>query len=104
MNCKNCNQPIKQPAKGRRRRYCSTACRRAIEFAIRRLDRHLHRLEENEEQIRRHIELGLLKRDDGKLKYIYWQGDQATDALASSQSEIEAKRAEMLAFIQSTED
>jgi hypothetical protein len=46
MNCRKCGAPIRNVATtGRPRRFCSLACRRAAEVAVRRLDRNLEALE-----------------------------------------------------------
>jgi hypothetical protein len=46
--CLTCRAPLERPARpaaGRPPRYCSTACRRAAEYELRRLQRFLERLE-----------------------------------------------------------
>jgi hypothetical protein len=40
-----CGKPLSKPATGRPPSYCSTTCRRATEFEIRRCERRLERLE-----------------------------------------------------------
>ena len=44
--CVKCSGPVPQATTGRPRRYCSVACRRAIEFELRRIERRLERLED----------------------------------------------------------
>ncbi len=41
-----------KPATGRPPSYCSTACRRAAEYELKRLQRHLERLETEGEELR----------------------------------------------------
>jgi hypothetical protein len=43
--CRKCSAPVLDPDVGRPRDYCSTACRRLVEFEIRRLTRQLEALE-----------------------------------------------------------
>ena len=50
--CVKCGISLTKPAAGRPPRYCSTACRRAAEHEIRRLNRHLERLETEAEGLR----------------------------------------------------
>lgn len=46
-SCLKCGGPLPAPAgTGRPRRFCSTGCRRGAEYELRRLQRHLERLEE----------------------------------------------------------
>ena len=52
--CRICSAPLARPATGRPPRYCSTTCRRAAEYAIKRLNRHLERLEWERDTLRRH--------------------------------------------------
>ena len=47
--CLKCRTPLTPTAVGRPSRYCSTGCRRAAEFELRRLQRHLERLERQRE-------------------------------------------------------
>ena len=57
--CIKCCKPLEKPATGRPPRYCSRACRRAAEYEIRRLNRHLGRLETEREELRHsRIKLG----------------------------------------------
>ncbi len=52
QKCK-CGKPLEQPAgAGRPPTYCGTACRRAAEFEIRRLDKLLARLEDRLSELR----------------------------------------------------
>lgn len=47
MTCVKCRlAEVPANEKGRPNVYCSTVCRRAAEFEVRRIDRHLMRLEE----------------------------------------------------------
>ena len=43
--CRKCGNALEQPATGRPKIYCGTACRRSAELEITRLGRHLERLE-----------------------------------------------------------
>ena len=43
--CLKCGEPLQQPATGRPAVYCSTGCRRAAEYELRRLQRHLEAVE-----------------------------------------------------------
>jgi hypothetical protein len=43
--CIRCAAPVTKPATGRPPTYCSTTCRRAAEFELRRCERRLERLE-----------------------------------------------------------
>jgi hypothetical protein len=53
MKCRKCRiSEVEQSAKGRPKEYCSTACRRAAEFEIRRLDRRLGKLEDRDSELR----------------------------------------------------
>ena len=45
-SCKSCGKRIALKARGRPSDYCSTACRRASEFEIRRLNTRIARLED----------------------------------------------------------
>ena len=51
LKCRKCGTPLAKPATGRPPRYCSTGCRRAAEYEIRRLNRHLERLESDRETL-----------------------------------------------------
>ena len=53
-HCRICAAPLARPATGRPPRYCSTTCRRAAEYAIKRINRHLERLEYQRDQQRRY--------------------------------------------------
>ena len=43
--CLKCRTPLTPTAAGRPPSYCSTGCRRAAEYELRRIQRHLERLE-----------------------------------------------------------
>jgi hypothetical protein len=43
--CLKCDEPLQQPTTGRPALYCSTGCRRAAEYELRRLQRHLEAIE-----------------------------------------------------------
>jgi hypothetical protein len=43
--CSKCRTPLRPRAAGRPPSYCSTGCRRAAEYELRRIQRHLERLE-----------------------------------------------------------
>jgi hypothetical protein len=43
--CLMCHGPLERPETGRPPSYCSTSCRRAAEYELRRLQRRLERLE-----------------------------------------------------------
>jgi len=45
--CVACAGPVTQPATGRPAKFCSTACRRAADLEVRRLDRRLSTAEDN---------------------------------------------------------
>ena len=47
--CSKCRTPIKPVGVGRPPSYCSTGCRRAAEYELRRIQRHLERLEARRE-------------------------------------------------------
>ena len=47
--CLKCRTPIKPVGVGRPPSYCSTGCRRAAEYELRRIQRHLERLEARRE-------------------------------------------------------
>ena len=44
--CIKCHEPLRQPATGHPRWYCSPACRRSGEFEIRRIQQRLQKLED----------------------------------------------------------
>ena len=48
MTCRKCGREVPQPAgdRGRPRSYCSTGCRRAMEYELRRLQKALEGVEE----------------------------------------------------------
>ena len=50
--CLKCGDPLTKPATGRPPRYCSAPCRRLAEYEIKRLQRHLQRLETEREELR----------------------------------------------------
>lgn len=45
MRCIKCGAPLAQPDTGRPKTYCSTVCRRAAEFEIRRIVRRIETME-----------------------------------------------------------
>jgi hypothetical protein len=47
--CVKCERPLKPTGGGRPPTYCSTGCRRAAEYELRRIQRHLERLEAQRE-------------------------------------------------------
>ena len=47
--CLKCRKPLKPTGVGRPPSYCSTGCRRAAEYELRRIQRHLERLEAQRE-------------------------------------------------------
>jgi hypothetical protein len=47
--CVKCERPLKPTGVGRPPSYCSTGCRRAAEYELRRIQRHLERLEAQRE-------------------------------------------------------
>ena len=47
--CLKCRAPLTPTAAGRPPSYCSTGCRRAAEYELRRIQRHLERLEAQRE-------------------------------------------------------
>ena len=47
--CLKCRTPLTPTAVGRPPSYCSTGCRRAAEYELRRIQRHLERLEAQRE-------------------------------------------------------
>ncbi len=51
-HCIKCKAPITQKTGGRKRLYCGRACRGAAAYEIRRLGRHLERLEVSASQLR----------------------------------------------------
>lgn len=53
--CRICGEPLSQPTTGRSRRYCSTTCRRAAEYQLKRLNEHLTRLEWQRDALRRRL-------------------------------------------------
>ncbi|MGB5409333.1 MAG: hypothetical protein WBN08_20625 [Thiogranum sp.] len=53
LTCRKCGNALQQPATGRPPTYCSKACRRAAEYEITRINRHLEKLES--ERIRLNI-------------------------------------------------
>src|SRR5215218_7948151 len=55
-SCAKCSSPLSQPARGRPKRYCSTACRRAAEFELRRVQKALTTAENEAEAARRTVE------------------------------------------------
>jgi hypothetical protein len=57
--CLMCGAPL-PPAKptGRPARYCSTTCRRAAEYALRRTNAHLQRAEMQRDSIQRSLDCG----------------------------------------------
>ena len=50
--CLKCGKPLEKSAAGRPPSYCSRACRRAAEYELKRLQRHLERLETEREELR----------------------------------------------------
>jgi hypothetical protein len=54
--CVKCGVILPPKGVGRPPRYCSTACRRTAEYELRRLQRHLERLEDEERQLDRQID------------------------------------------------
>lgn len=48
-NCRICGTPLEQPARGRKRVYCGSLCRRKRERLIARLRRVLRRMEQRAE-------------------------------------------------------
>ena len=50
--CVKCNRPLQRQATGRPASYCSTACRRAAEFEVRRLAAAIERLEGEASHVR----------------------------------------------------
>lgn len=46
MACLVCRKPLERPEVGRPPSYCSTSCRRAAEYELRRLQRRLQALED----------------------------------------------------------
>lgn len=48
-NCRICGTPLKQPARGRKRVYCGSLCRRKRERLLARLRRVLRRMEQRAE-------------------------------------------------------
>jgi hypothetical protein len=50
--CVRCAAPLAKPATGRPPSYCSTTCRRAAEFELRRCERRLERLEAKASDLR----------------------------------------------------
>jgi hypothetical protein len=49
--CVKCERPLKPTGVGRPPSYCSTGCRRAAEYELRRIQRHLERLEAQRESL-----------------------------------------------------
>lgn len=45
LKCKKCGNAMEPPETGRPPTYCSKACRRAAEYELTRLNRHIERLE-----------------------------------------------------------
>lgn len=43
--CAKCGSPLAQPSTGRPRRFCSTGCKRAVEYEVRRIQRQLDAVE-----------------------------------------------------------
>jgi hypothetical protein len=54
--CVKCGLAVQQPSTGRRRRYCSTGCRRAREYELKRLQRRLESLEDSVAFWRREVD------------------------------------------------
>jgi hypothetical protein len=46
LTCRQCGTALTKPPTGRPPRWCSVGCRRAAEYEIRRISRHLEQLEE----------------------------------------------------------
>lgn len=53
--CRVCGAPLERKPVGRPPRYCSTTCRRAAEYALKRHNSHLLRLETQRDTIRRRL-------------------------------------------------
>jgi hypothetical protein len=51
--CRICAEPLEQSGKGLPRRYCSTTCRRAAAYEIKRLNQHLQGIEWRRDGLRR---------------------------------------------------
>lgn len=47
--CRKCGKKLSKPPTGRPRKWCSVGCRRGVEYEIKRLNRHIGRLEEQRE-------------------------------------------------------
>jgi hypothetical protein len=43
--CVKCGNPLEKPKTGRPPSYCSSACRRSAEYELRRLQKHIEKLE-----------------------------------------------------------
>lgn len=52
-NCRICGKPLEQPARGRKRVYCGSLCRRKRERLLARLRRVLRRMEQRAERYAR---------------------------------------------------
>jgi hypothetical protein len=56
--CLTCGGPLPAPGRGRPRAYCSPACKRSAEFAVRRAQRHLVAAEAEVRRLRTSIAAG----------------------------------------------
>lgn len=56
--CLKCPAPVPQAGRGRPRDYCSTGCKRAAEFEVRRITRRLERLEDDRSELRLNLDGG----------------------------------------------
>lgn len=57
--CLKCGGKLKRPATGRPPKFCSTGCRRAAEYELRRLQRRLEALEERASALRQEPDRGM---------------------------------------------
>jgi hypothetical protein len=61
--CRTCSQRLQRPSTGRPPRYCSDACRRAAEFAVRPVARRLETLETAKSEARTDGALGVVSEE-----------------------------------------
>lgn len=85
--CVKCGAELSAPPTGRPPTYCSTGCRRATEYELRRLQRRLERLEED---------LGWLRPLRPDVFTIYGKAGPAVAQVTADIAEAEARMRELL--------
>jgi hypothetical protein len=108
VECVKCGAPVTPPTTGRPPRYCSTGCRRAAEYELQRLQRHLEAAE-REVTCLKHMDPAesVEPSDYSKMFHVSKFGKQAGKALANATAEIarlEARMRQLLALEEQNDD